>query len=134
MPLLRQFFSHRLIWLALLVSLGIGVLFARSVWTIRKDEWDYAIQTNANLAQTLERSLIWALDSYDRSLQGVAREAGNPETWALPPELRARVVFDNSLRMEGAGNVFVLDKKGDLILDSGSLVPRKANFADRDYF
>ena len=134
MPLLRQFFSHRLIWLALLVSLGIGVLFARSVWTIRKDEWDYATQTNTNLAQTLERSLIWALDSYDRSLQGVAREVGNPETWALPPELRARVVFDNSLRMEGAGNVFVLDKKGDLILDSGSLVPRKANFADRDYF
>ena len=134
MPLLRQFFSHRLIWLALLVSLGIGVLFARSVWTIRKDEWDYATQTNTNLAQTLERGLIWALDSYDRSLQGVAREAGNPETWALPPDLRARVVFDNSLRMEGAGNIFVLDKKGDLILDSGSLEPRKANFADRDYF
>jgi len=134
MPLLRQFFSHRLIWLALLVSLGIGVLFARSVWTIRKDEWDYATQTNTNLAQTLERSLIWALDSYDRSLQGVAREAGNPETWAMPPDLRARVVFDNSLRMEGVGNVFVLDTKGDLILDSGSLEPRKANFADRDYF
>ena len=134
MPLLRQFLSHRLIWLALLVSLGIGVLFARSVWTIRKDEWDYAIQTNTNLAQTMERSLVWTLDAYDKSLQGVTQELGTREVWALPPDLRARVMFDNSLRMEGAGNVLVLDAKGDLIMDSGSLVPRKANFADRDYF
>lgn len=134
MALLRQFFSHRLIWLALLVSLGIGALFARSVWTIRQDEWSYATLTNANLAQTLERSLAWKLDSYDQSLQGVAREAGNPDVWALAPELRARVVFDNSLRTEGAGSVFVLDAQGDLVLDSGSLVPRQANFADRDYF
>jgi diguanylate cyclase (GGDEF)-like protein/PAS domain S-box-containing protein len=134
MPFLRQFFTHRLFWLAFLVSLGIGALFARSVWTIRKDEWNYAAQTNANLAQTLERSLIWALDTYDKSLQGVAREAANPEVWALPPELRARVIFDHSLRVEGMGNVFVLDARGELVLDSGSLVPRTANFADRDYF
>lgn len=43
MSTLRQFFSHRLIWLALLVSLGIGALFARSIWTIRTDAWDYAV-------------------------------------------------------------------------------------------
>ena len=30
---IRQFFSHRLIWLALLVALGIGTLFARTIWT-----------------------------------------------------------------------------------------------------
>ena len=134
MPSLRQFFSHRLIWLALLVSLGIGALFARSVWTIRNDEWNYAIQTNTNLAQALERSLVWALDSYDKSLEGVAREVSRPEVWALPEDLRSRVVFDNSLRMRGTGDVLVLDAKGDLILNSGSALPRKVNLADRDYF
>ena len=56
MPSLRQFFSHRLIWLALLVALGIGALFARTIWTIRNDEWSYAAQTNANLARTLEHA------------------------------------------------------------------------------
>lgn len=134
MPTLRPFFSHRLIWLALLVSLGIGALFARSIWTIRNDEWNYAVQTNTNLAQALDRSLVWALDSYDKSLEGVALEVSRPEVWALPQDLRSRVVFDNSLRMLGAGDVLVLDAKGDLILDSGSAVPRKANLADRDYF
>src|SRR6476620_1039594 len=112
MPFARQFFTHRLIWLALLVSLGIGALFARTIWTIRQDEWNYAAQTNANLARTLEQGLTWALDTLDKSIDGVAREVSRPEVWALPPDLRARVVFDNSLRVRGAGDVLVLDDKG----------------------
>ena len=130
----RQFFSHRLIWLALLVALGIGALFARTIWTIRNDEWTYAEQTSTNLARTLEQGLAWSLDSFDKSLEGVAREVAQPEVWALPPDLRSRVVFDNSLRARGAGDVLVLDAQGNVILDSGSLTPRRANLGDRDYF
>ena len=92
---IRQFFSHRLIWLALLVALGIGTLFARTIWTMRNDEWSYAEKTNANLVRTLEQGLAWSLDSYDKSLEGVVREVSRPEVWALPPELRSRVVFDS---------------------------------------
>ena len=134
MPSVRHFFSHRLIWLALLVSLGIGVLFARTIWTIRNDEWSYANQTNANLVRTLEQGLGWALDTFDKSLEGVAREVSRPEVWALPPDLRARVVFDNSLRARGAGDVLVVDALGNVLLDSSSLAPRTVNLADRDYF
>ncbi len=134
MSLLRQFFSHRLIWLALLVALGIGALFARTIWTIRNDEWNYAVQTNDNLVRTLEQGLGWALDSFDKSLEGVTREMSRPEVMALAPDLRARVVFDNSLRSRGAGDVLVLDAQGKLLLNSGSLTSRTANFSDRDYF
>ncbi|MDP3230683.1 MAG: diguanylate cyclase [Acidovorax sp.] len=134
MSLLRQFFSHRLIWLALLVALGIGALFARTIWTIRNDEWSYAVQTNDNLVRTLEQGLGWALDSFDKSLEGVTREMSRPEVMALAPDLRARVVFDNSLRSRGAGDVLVLDAQGKLLLNSGSLTSRTVNFSDRDYF
>ena len=134
MPLLRQFFSHRLIWLAVLVALGIGALFARSIWTIRNDEWNYAVRTNSNLVHTLEQGLGWVLDSFDKSLEGLAREVSRPEVWALAPELRARVVFDHSLRARGSGDMLVLDAKGNIVLDSGSLTPSKANLSDRDYF
>ena len=34
----------------------------------------------------------------------------------------------------GAGDVLVLDAEGNVVLDSGSLVPRRVNVADRDYF
>ena len=131
---IRQFFSHRLIWLALLVALGIGTLFARTIWTMRNDEWSYAEKTNANLVSTLEQGLAWSLDSYDKSLEGVVREVSRPEVWALPPELRSRVVFDSSLRARGAGDVLVLDAQGRVVMESGSLAPRRVNLADRDYF
>ena len=131
---IRQFFSHRLIWLALLVALGIGTLFARTIWTMRNDEWSYAEKTNANLVSTLEQGLAWSLDSYDKSLEGVVREVSRPEVWALPPELRSRVVFDSSLRARGAGDVLVLDAQGSVVMESGSLAPRRVNLADRDYF
>ncbi|MFY3385587.1 diguanylate cyclase domain-containing protein [Paracidovorax sp. MALMAid1276] len=134
MPFLRQFFSHRLIWLALLVSLGIGALFARTIWTIRSDEWNYSVQTNTNLVKTLEQGLVWTLDSFDKSLAGVAREVARPEVWALPPDLRARVVFDNSLRSRGAGDVLVLDARGNVVLDSGSPEPLRTSAADRESF
>ena len=134
MPLSRQFFSHRLLWLSLLLSLGIGALFARAIWTIRNDEWSYASQSNANLVRTLEQGLSWTLDSFDKSLEGVAREVSRPEVWALPPNLRARVVFDNSLRVGGAGDVWVLNAQGHVVLESGSSAPSNVSFVDRDYF
>ncbi len=134
MTRLRQFLSHRLIWLAMLVSVGIGALFARTIWTMRGDEWNYARQTNTNLVRTLEKGLVWALDSFDKSLAGVAREAARPEVWDLPADLRARVMFDNSLRTRGAGDVLVLDERGSVVLDSGTSMPRDLNLADRDYF
>ena len=134
MPLPRQFLTHRLLWLSLLLSLGIGALFARAIWTIRSDEWTYASQSNANLVRTLEQGLSWTLDSFDKSLEGVAREVGRPEVWALSPDLRARVVFDNSLRVGGAGDVWVLDVHGRVVLQSGTSAPTNVSFADRDYF
>ena len=134
MPFLRQFFSHRLIWLSLLVSVGIGALFARTIWTIRNDEWNYAVQTGANLARSLDHSLAGAIDSFDKSLEGAAREVSRPEVWNLPPALRSQVIFDNSLRVRGAGDVLVLDAQGQVLLDSRTLQPRDMNLADRDYF
>ena len=101
---LRLFLSHRLLWLAVLVSLGIGVLFARTIWTMRGDKWSYAQQTNTNLVRTLEKGLVWTLDSFDKSLAGVAREASRPEVWALPPDLRAPVITWNPV-MSPAGFV-----------------------------
>jgi PAS domain S-box-containing protein len=134
MTALRPFFTHRLIWLAVLVSLGIGALFARTIWTIRNDEWNYARQTNTNLVSTLEKGLVWTLDSFDKSLAGVAREASRPDVWAMPPDLRARVMFDNSLRVSGVGDLLVLDTRGKVILASGPAVQIGLDVSDRDYF
>lgn len=134
MPASRQFAHSRLILLAVLLTLGIGALFARSVWTIRNDEWRYATRNGENLALTLEQGVRWSLDSFDQSLQGAVREVGRTDVWSLPPSLRARLVFDNSLSVNGAGDVVVLDAAGRILLDSTPAIPRDVDLSDRDYF
>ena len=58
----------------------------------------------------------------------------DPRVMALPVEMRNRALFDNSLRVQGIGNILVLDPAGNVVIDSEYPVPRKANFADRDFF
>jgi diguanylate cyclase (GGDEF)-like protein/PAS domain S-box-containing protein len=134
MRLLPPFFQHRLIWWALLLSLGIGSLFARAIWTIRHDEWNYARQTNTNLVRTLQHGVEWTLNSFDMSLEGVAREASRPEVWALPADLRARVMFDHSLRSRAMGDILILDATGKAVLNSVLTQRSEPQFADRDFF
>ena len=135
---MRHFFTNRLVWFSLVVSVGIGALFARTLWTIRTDEWDFANQTGNNLSQTIEQGLAWTLDSFDKSIQGAAREVVQPEVWALSPDLRDRLVFDNSLRARGAGDILVLNAGGQIILNStpgsGSGSDTQPNFSGRDFF
>lgn len=140
MQALRQFFSHRLVWLAFVVSLGIGALFARAIWTIRSDEWNYATQTNANLVHALEHNLAWTLRTLDSTLEGVAQELQRPEVHRMAPALRHRLLFDTSLRLPGLGSMLVLDTQGRVRYDSDEAAGRSSmagaplSFADRDYF
>jgi diguanylate cyclase (GGDEF)-like protein/PAS domain S-box-containing protein len=130
----RSSASSRLILLALLLSLGIGGLFARSIWALREEAWSNAERANANLARTLDQSIARTLESFDQSMQGVVEGVTDPRVMALPVEMRQLALFDNSLRVQGIGFVLVLDRAGNIVIDSESTVPRKANFADRDYF
>lgn len=120
--------------MALLLSLGIGALSARTLWTLRNDEWNYALQANANLVNTLSQSLQWTLDAVDQSLQGVVQDLENLPDPTRAAQVRKQVQFDGIVRMQAVADMLVLNTQGDIVADSGAAVPRKANFADRDYF
>ena len=130
---MRSNASSRLILLALLLSLGIGGLFARTIWTLREETWGNAERTNVNIAYTLEQSVSHAMESLDESMQGVVDGVSDPLVMSLPVAMRQRVLFDNSLRVQGIGSILVLDRAGNVVIDSQFLEPRKANFGDRDY-
>ena len=131
---MRRFLSQRPIWLALLLSMGIGSMVARTVWTMRQDEWAFAERTNANLVKALEQSLGWTLSAMDQSLQDVAIKLEHPEVMQLQQEVRNTVLFDRPLRAAGIMDVYVINSQGEIVIDSGAMPPRKANYADRDYF
>jgi diguanylate cyclase (GGDEF)-like protein/PAS domain S-box-containing protein len=129
----RSSATSRLILLAMLLSLGIGGLFARSIWTLREETWSNAERTNTNLARSLEQSVARTVESFDQSMQGVVERVTDPRVLALPAEIRQMALFDNSLRAQGIGSILVLDRAGNVVLDSQFVEPRKANFGDRDY-
>jgi len=130
----RPLAIRRLIFLAVLVSLGIGALFGQTIWSMRSDTWQHAERTGANLAYTLQQSIATLVKNLDPSLQGLADDLANPRVMALDPDLRNRVLFDHSLRAEGLSAVLVLDAQGQQIFDSGGLGPGGTDFSDRDYF
>lgn len=138
MSAVRSLLSQRFLWMALLLSLGIGALSVRALWTLRNDEWSYALKANTNLAGTLSHSLEWTLDAVDQSLLGVVesleRVEGISDPARLHQRLREAVRFESVVRLHALGDVVVINAQGDVILDSGSREPRKANVADRDYF
>ncbi|WP_027996167.1 diguanylate cyclase domain-containing protein [Simplicispira psychrophila] len=131
---MRLSLSRRLIVLALLLSLGIGALFARAILTIRDDEWNYARTTNSNLVQALEKSVARTLDSLDRSMVGMAAAINRPDVMALAPDLRALVLFDHSLRSPEVAAVSVSDAHGNIVLRGNGALPGQVNIAAKDYF
>ena len=131
---MRQSSSRRLLALALLLSLGIGALFARAILTIRDDEWNYARTTNTNLVQALEKSVARTLDGLDRSMVGLAAGIKRPDVMALAPELRAQVLFDHSLRSPAVAAVSISDAHGNIVLHSSGGLSAQVNIAAADYF
>ena len=109
-------------------------MVARTVWTMRQDEWAFAERNNANLVKALEQSLGWTLSAMDQSLQDVATKLEHPEVMQLQQEVRNTVLFDRPLRAAGIMDVYVINSQGEIVIDSGAMPPRKANYADRDYF
>lgn len=108
--------TRRLVALMLLLTLGIGALFGRAIWTLRDEEWSFARSTNANLARTLAASVARTLDGVDQSLLGLVQDAGSAQVMAMAPAVRARVLFDHSLRVPVIASVRVLDTRGDTVV------------------
>ncbi len=67
-----RFFLHRLVWLSVLVSLGIGALVARGLWVAREDVLQSNHEVNGSLAHTLAVGLEWALGDVDHKVQTMA--------------------------------------------------------------
>lgn len=120
--------------LALLLAIGIGVLFASAIWTLRNEQWRFAERSSASLAAALTDSVSVTLGRFDRSLEALAMSLENPGARVLPGAPLSRVPVDESLRMGGNGGVMVLNAQGNTVIDYGGLEPHPANLADRDYF
>jgi diguanylate cyclase (GGDEF)-like protein len=97
---------------------------------------DYTRAANAaeNVIATISAEITRNFELYDLSLQGVIEGLRFPEIARIPAPLRQQILFDRAATAKYLGSIFVLDRTGDLILDSRTAEPPRDNHADREYF
>lgn len=118
----------------MLVALVMISLCATVLYQGRVDAMDRARETSGNLALIAERDIERNFELYALSLQAVVDGMRDPDVLALPPRLRRQVLFDRAATAKYLGSMLVLDASGNIVVDSGSDVPRQGNFSDRPYF
>lgn len=130
-----RYFSHRVAWLALLVSLGIGALFAHTMWAMHKEHWDYQLRTNSNLSSAFSKGLEWSLDAVDLSLQKTAIALGDVELLAGERDDPShRAVWDSLWRDIKNSDLLVLDNQGRLLHRAQGLQSVGKQFISHDFF
>ncbi|MCP3420054.1 sensor domain-containing diguanylate cyclase [Bradyrhizobium brasilense] len=123
-----------------LLALGIGLVLCFSaicasiLWEMAGKDYQHAKQGATNLVASIASEIDRNIDLYDLSLQAVADGVKLPELGKISPELRQVVLFDRAATAKDLGSILVLNAAGDVTLDSKSVTPRAANFADRDFF
>lgn len=129
-----SFAYKRFVAVAAVCIAAVGGLFAFVLVGSYRAAEDLALQTSRSIGMLVEQDLTRNIDLLDLSLQAVVEGVANPKIMALEPSLRQQTLFDQSAAAAGIGSILVLNEKGDIILDSRTAIPPKANLADRDYF
>lgn len=93
-----------------------------------------AIRSSNNIVQLIESDILRNAELYDQSLQGLIWAVGRKELAQIPGPLRQRLLFNEALVDRKRGDVLWLDQQGNVVGDSTSSVPRKANFGDTGVF
>ena len=122
------------IGLSVLAPLGMLVVSGFMLLDLRRDAWEKAEETSKNLLQVIERDIARNAEIFDLSLRAVVDNLMAPGVAEVSPELRQLILFDRAATAKDMGVMLVIDEKGDVVIDAAGVVPRKANYADRDYF
>ena len=123
-----------------LLALGFGLILcfcsicASILWEMAQKDFQHAKEGATNLVASISSEIERNIELYDLSLQAVADGVKLPEINRISRELRQVVLFDRAATAKDLGSILVLDPAGNVTQDSRTLIPRSANFADRDFF
>ncbi len=117
-------------------SIGIAILAisGKLLRDLREDTWHNAQRAAADVVTTVSHDISRSLAVYNLSLQHVVDELRTPGIMELPTDVRGRVLFDRSTNAPYLGGILVLDQRGNVFIDSRSNVPRRASFANEEFF
>lgn len=124
----------RLIAVGLAVTLSFLAICGFVISGMADRDYAQVRTASENLAATLAANIGRNFEVLDLSLQAVVDAMKLPEFERIDPVIRNMILFDRSATAQDVGSIMVLDRDGNVIVESRSLTPRKANYAGRDYF
>ncbi|MGC5703679.1 GGDEF domain-containing protein [Pseudomonas sp. NFXW11] len=93
-----------------------------------------ATRAATNIVQLIDADVLRNVELYDLSLKGLVSAAQRPDLQQVSAPIRHLALFDRATAAPYKGDILLLDTSGNVLADSASVVPRKGNFADREYF
>lgn len=93
-----------------------------------------AERSAANLVQLIDADILRNVELYDLTMSGLVEAERLRDSDLLPPPARHALMFSRVATTHFMGGTLRLDARGDIRDDWAGLEPRRANFADRDYF
>ncbi len=87
-----------------------------------------------NIVQLIDADVLRNVELYDLSLKGLISATQRNDLQQVSAPIRHLALFDRATAAPYKGDILLLDKQGDVLADSASVVPRQGNFADREYF
>lgn len=116
------------------IALATTIVTTISLYQMRLDAMAQACDATQNLAMSVQKETEHTLDLYQRAMWDIMDGAETSHAFNLPPEVEHRLAFRSARSKTGPGVLFATDAKGNLVLDSRSVVPRHINVSDRDFF
>lgn len=107
---------------------------ARDLAGMRREAYSRAIKDAQNLMFFIAHDIDENVDLFDRSLQAVVDNVGDPAVMQLPAQQRNQLLFAGATPESYFGAVFVTDADGTLLLDSTAIPARPTRDEDRHYF
>ena len=125
---------YRTMWVGIVVAAVMFVLCGVVLYQGHEDALTLTRENARNVALVAERDIARNFELYALSLQSVVDNYLRPDVQALPIGLRRELLFDRAATAQYLGSLLVLDRSGNIVMDAGSDIPRRGNFADREYF
>ena len=133
-PVQKRAPIKRLIAVGLAVTLSFMAICAFVILGMADRDYADVKKSSENLVATLAANIGRNFEVLDLSLQAVADAIKLPEFERIDPVIRNMILFDRSATAQDVGSIMVLDRDGNVVAESRTLTPRKANYAEREYF
>ncbi len=124
-------------YVPLMVATLVAVIIVAqglTLWRSYQATWLLALRSAENVLNTVAANIERNLTVIDLTLRGAEDAFSTKGVRDLAPELRQMLLFDRAASARFLGALIIQDRNGDIVEDSGSVPPRRGNFADRDYF